>query len=44
MGLAAWLWARSRQVDTRSRDSITAFYMFIWKLFYVEYALFPFFR
>lgn len=31
-------------VDSKSRGSITKFYMFIWKLFYAEYALIPLMR
>lgn len=41
---AAALWRRSREVDTRSHEALTAFYMYIWKLFYLEYLAIPFFR
>ncbi|KAF9662082.1 hypothetical protein SADUNF_Sadunf18G0016400 [Salix dunnii] len=48
--LAFILWLRARLVDLTSKDSITSFYMFIWKasqiiyLFYAEYFLVPFVR
>ncbi|PNS92188.2 hypothetical protein POPTR_018G022000v4 [Populus trichocarpa] len=42
--LAFILWLRARSVDLTSKDSITSFYMFIWKLFYAEYFLVPFVR
>ena len=42
--LAGALWRRSLRVDTASHAALTAFYMYIWKLFYAEYALIPFFR
>ncbi|KAJ6673942.1 HOMOGENTISATE SOLANESYLTRANSFERASE CHLOROPLASTIC [Salix viminalis] len=42
--LAFILWFRARLVDLTSKDSITSFYMFIWKLFYAEYFLVPFVR
>ncbi|KAJ9167680.1 hypothetical protein P3X46_019294 [Hevea brasiliensis] len=41
----AWiLWRQAQSVDLNSKYSITSFYMFIWKLFYVEYFLIPFVR
>ena len=43
-GLLAALWARAQQADTRSPRSLHRYYMFIWKLFYAEYALLPLFR
>jgi homogentisate phytyltransferase / homogentisate geranylgeranyltransferase len=36
--LMLWL---SLQVDLSDRTSISAFYQFIWKLFYLEYIIFP---
>ncbi|KAJ4958885.1 hypothetical protein NE237_025996 [Protea cynaroides] len=42
--LASILWFRARSVDLTNKASITSFYMFIWKLFYVEYLLIPFVR
>lgn len=38
---AAILWWRSLRVDLSDRNSITDFYQFIWKLFYLEYIIFP---
>ncbi|KAJ8774257.1 hypothetical protein K2173_009688 [Erythroxylum novogranatense] len=42
--LAAILWVRARSVDISSKEATTSFYMFIWKLFYIEYFLIPFVR
>ncbi|GMY35353.1 homogentisate phytyltransferase 1, chloroplastic isoform X1 [Fagus crenata] len=42
--LASVLWNRAKSVDLKSKDAITSFYMFIWKLFYVEYLLIPLVR
>lgn len=39
--LAIAMWWRSLQVDLRDRTSITDFYQFIWRLFYIEYIVFP---
>jgi homogentisate phytyltransferase / homogentisate geranylgeranyltransferase len=35
------LWRRSRKVDLEDKTSIASFYQFIWKLFFLEYFLFP---
>jgi homogentisate phytyltransferase / homogentisate geranylgeranyltransferase len=35
------LWWKSISVDLSDRIAITDFYQFIWKLFYLEYILFP---
>ncbi|MBM0743904.1 homogentisate phytyltransferase [Phormidium sp. CLA17] len=35
------LWLRSVQVDLHDKGSISRFYQFIWKLFFLEYLLFP---
>lgn len=35
------LWWRSRQVDLKSKAAIAAFYQFIWRLFFLEYLMFP---
>ncbi|MGD1871888.1 MAG: homogentisate phytyltransferase [Mastigocoleus sp.] len=35
------LWFYSQKVDLNDQDSITSFYQFIWKLFFVEYFIFP---
>ena len=37
----ALLWLRSTQVDLTSQISIAHFYQFIWKLFFLEYLMFP---
>ena len=42
--LAAFLLWRARQVDLQDTTSITSCYMLVWKLFYSEYLLIPFFR
>ena len=41
ISLAIAMWWRSMQVDLSDRASISAFYQFIWKLFYLEYIIFP---
>ncbi len=35
------LWLRSFRVDLRDKASTSRFYQFIWKLFFLEYLLFP---
>ncbi len=35
------LWWRSRDVDLEDKNAIASFYQFIWKLFFLEYILFP---
>jgi len=40
MALLGWLWLSWRKFDPNVRKDIQAFYAFIWKLFYAEYALF----
>ncbi len=35
------MWWRSRQVDLQEKSAITQFYQFIWKLFFIEYLIFP---
>jgi len=42
--MAALMLARAREVDVKSKDSLYSFYMFLWKLFYAEYAVIPFMR
>ncbi|KAJ4958703.1 hypothetical protein NE237_025814 [Protea cynaroides] len=42
--LASILWDRAKSLDLSSKDAITSFYMFIWKLFYMEYLLIPLVR
>lgn len=35
------LWWRSAKVDLHNKTEIASFYQFIWKLFFLEYLLFP---
>jgi homogentisate phytyltransferase/homogentisate geranylgeranyltransferase len=35
------LWIRSRQVNLQEKRSIARYYQFIWKLFFLEYIMFP---
>ncbi|XP_009773891.1 homogentisate geranylgeranyltransferase-like [Nicotiana sylvestris] len=42
--LACFLLFQAQSVDITSQVSVTSFYMLIWKLFYAEYLLIPFFR
>jgi homogentisate phytyltransferase/homogentisate geranylgeranyltransferase len=39
--LLALLWWRSRKVDLQNKSAIASCYQFIWKLFFLEYLLFP---
>ncbi len=39
--LLGLLWWRSRELDLEEPQAIAAFYQFIWKLFFLEYILFP---
>ena len=39
--LLGLLWWRSRDVDLSEKRAIADFYQFIWKLFFLEYLLFP---
>ena len=39
--LLALLWWRSRDVDLSEKSAIADFYQFIWKLFFLEYLVFP---
>ncbi|MEX0269358.1 homogentisate phytyltransferase [Leptolyngbyaceae cyanobacterium UHCC 1019] len=41
LALLGILWFRSFQVDLSDKFSISHFYQFIWKLFFLEYLLFP---
>jgi homogentisate phytyltransferase / homogentisate geranylgeranyltransferase len=41
IGLLSWLWVRSAQVNVKDKRQISQFYQFIWKLFFLEYILFP---
>jgi len=40
-GLLLLLWRRSQNVNLEDKSAIAQFYQFIWKLFYLEYLLFP---
>ena len=40
-GLLGLLWWRSRNIDLEKKESIASFYQFIWKLFFLEYLIFP---
>lgn len=40
--LLIWMWRRSKRVDLQDKTSIASFYQFIWKLFFIEYLIFPF--
>jgi len=42
--LATIAYRRSQQVSFKSQASLTAFYMFLWKLFYLQYFIFPLVR
>ena len=35
------MWWRSLQVDLQDKNAIAQFYQFIWKLFFLEYLIFP---
>ncbi|MDY6803978.1 MAG: homogentisate phytyltransferase [Cyanobacteriota bacterium] len=35
------MWWRSREVDLEDKGAIASFYQFIWKLFFLEYLIFP---
>ena len=37
----SWMWVQSLAVDLADKTAITDFYQFIWKLFYLEYIIFP---
>jgi homogentisate phytyltransferase / homogentisate geranylgeranyltransferase len=39
--LLGLLWWRSQDIDLEDQRAIAAFYQFIWKLFFLEYLLFP---
>ena len=41
IALLGLLWWRSRDVDLSEKNAIADFYQFIWKLFFLEYLLFP---
>jgi homogentisate phytyltransferase/homogentisate geranylgeranyltransferase len=35
------MWTKSRKVDLQDKSEISRFYQFIWKLFFIEYLIFP---
>lgn len=39
--LLVLMWWRSFQVDLQDKDAIASIYQFIWKLFFLEYLIFP---
>lgn len=39
--LLGLLWWRSQKVDLEDKTAIAQFYQFVWKLFFLEYILFP---
>jgi homogentisate phytyltransferase / homogentisate geranylgeranyltransferase len=41
LALLVWMWFRSFKVDLQQKHRISQFYQFIWKLFFLEYILFP---
>lgn len=41
LGLLGLMWWRSFGVDLQDKVAIASFYQFIWKLFFLEYLLFP---
>ncbi len=41
LGLLIGLWWRSRSINLESNTEIASFYQFIWKLFFLEYLIFP---
>ncbi|MBG1271411.1 homogentisate phytyltransferase [Nostoc sp. WHI] len=41
LALLLWMWLRSLAVDLEDKSAIAQFYQFIWKLFFIEYLIFP---
>lgn len=39
--ILCWMWVRSLGVDLQDKTAIAQFYQFIWKLFFLEYFMFP---
>ena len=39
--ILAFMWWQTQQTDLQDKSSITSAYRFIWKLFYLEYLVFP---
>jgi len=41
--LAAFFWWQSRRIDLKNDAEVYDFYQFIWKLYYIEYLVYPLF-
>lgn len=41
LALLLWMWLRSLAVNLEDKSAIAQFYQFIWKLFFIEYLIFP---
>lgn len=41
LSLLGLMWGMSSRVDLRERSQISQFYQFVWRLFFLEYILFP---
>jgi homogentisate phytyltransferase/homogentisate geranylgeranyltransferase len=41
LALLSWLWLRSWRVNLSHHQELAQFYQFIWKLFFLEYLIFP---
>lgn len=41
LGLLFLFWYRSQQVNLKHHQQVTQFYQWIWKLFFLEYVIFP---
>lgn len=41
LGALGLLWSRSLRVNLSQRSAVTDFYQFVWKLFFLEYLIFP---
>ncbi|MEL6163422.1 MAG: homogentisate phytyltransferase, partial [Cyanobacteria bacterium J06628_3] len=39
--MLVFMWWRTEKTDLQDKGSITSAYRFIWKLFYLEYLIFP---
>lgn len=39
--ILALMWWQSRSIDLHDKSSIASYYQFIWKLFFLEYLIFP---
>lgn len=39
--ILGFMWWRTQQTDLQDKNSIASSYKFIWKLFYIEYVIFP---